>query len=188
MSGDIGIGHLIYQERHRDAIHIAVAPVEAGQALKACQHINVNEEGKAVVDTFVPIGIVDPFLMVPVKKGDKFYMFLYPGTIKSLRHDWTHSALKNVAPIKFTDEKAASEKWLREYTRAWLPQLVESDGEDAAYQRLLEDMRAGTVTYHGKDMHTRGELQDAEQLKEHSQIILGVKIDYDKFEYFSCTC
>jgi len=188
VSGDIGIGHLIYQVRHRDAIHIAVAPVEAAQELSAGQHISINEAGKAVADTFVPIGIVDPFLMVPVKEGDKFYMFLYPGSIESLRHEWVHPAFKNVVPIKFTDVKAASEQWLREYTREWLPQLVETDGEDSAYQTLLEDMREGTITYHGRNMHSRGELKDAEELKHHTQIVLGIKIDYDKFRYFSCTC
>lgn len=191
MKGDIGIGHLIYQERHRDAIHIAVAPVVAAEDLKAGQHVAINDFGKAVgMDPFpgFTVGIVDPFLMVPVKAGDVFYVFLYPGTIESLRHEWEHPAFKKVAPIKTDPDKAASEKWLRDYARRFLHQLVDMHGEDAAYQTLLEDMKNGTITYHGVDMHSRGELVDPDELKHHTEVVLGIKIDYDKFEYFSCTC
>lgn len=188
MKGDIGIGRLIYQERHRDAIHIAVAPVEAAEDLKPGQHVRIDDAGKAASTEFDSVGIVDPFLMTPVKAGDKFYLFLHPGSIESLRHEWEHPEFKNVAPIKFTSEKAASEKWLRGYAREFLPYIVESQSEDEAYQTLLDDMRAGTVTYHGRDMHERKDLKNAEELKHHTEVILGIEIDYDRFEYFSCTC
>lgn len=189
MKGDIGIGKLIYQERHRDAIHIAVCPIEAGEDLKPGQHAFPDKHGKAVAaDAMISVGIVDPFLMKPVKKGDKFYLFLHPGSIESIRHEWIHPYFDNVKPIKIEAEKAASEKWLREYCHRFLSQLVEFSGEDAAYDQLLEDMRNGTITYHGSDMHSRCELVDPDELAHHTEVILGIKIDYDKFEYFSCTC
>lgn len=189
MNGDIGIGKLIYQERHRDAIHIAVCPIEAAQDLKPGQHVNVDESGRAVAaDDSFSVGIVDPFLLVPPTRGEKFYIFLHPGSIESLRHEWTHPYLTNVKPLKFKAEKANSEKWLRNYCQRFLSQLVEYSGEDTAYSQLLEDMRNGTITYHGTDMHHRSELVEPDELKHHTEVVLGIKIDYDKFQYFSCTC
>lgn len=87
----LGIGKPITSEQHRDAIHVAVAPVRAAHILKPGDHVGLNEKQEAV--TFAkPIGIVDPFLMETVQQGNQFWLFLYPGSITSLRHEWEHSA------------------------------------------------------------------------------------------------
>jgi hypothetical protein len=69
----------------RDAIHVAVYPA-----------VNVGKEplqpGEWMKD-----GVVDPFLAAPVMPGERYWLFLYPGSISSLRHVWSH---KN-----FGDEK-----------------------------------------------------------------------------------
>lgn len=72
----------------RDAIHVAVVPMIAKSRLYPGNHIDAdgNRTGGELV------GIVDPYLTVPVEKGQKFFMFLYPGTVTSLRHVWTHPA------------------------------------------------------------------------------------------------
>lgn len=84
------LGSLITDEQHRDAVHIAVAPVTAGMEMYPGEHIGFNGDAFVVRTDAKHIGIVDPFLRGPVSKGDQFYMFLYPNTITSLRHDWTH--------------------------------------------------------------------------------------------------
>jgi hypothetical protein len=193
MSGDIGIGKIIREERHRDAIHIAVAPVEALYELKPGERVGLLD-GKAISSTIVEsVGIVDPFLTHTVLPGQVFYLFLFlfPGTITSLRHEWVHPAFDEVpASVKpdMTKEKASSEKWLREYARRVNPYIHEENGEDEAYQTLMDGMSSGKLVYHGKDMHDRSELIDAEELRHHAEIVLGRKINYDDFEYFSCTC
>ena len=177
------IGHLADGDYSRDAIHVAVIPVEAAQGLVPGQHISLRN-GKASADGS-HIGIVDPFLRSPVEAGQKFWLCLYPGTITSLNHVWTHPAFADVPqdPNEFISYKAASEKWLREYAE----RVNSYDAPETAYQRLLQDLSSGEITYQGTDMHGRQDLQDEKELKFHAEIVLGTAIDFDKFE-FSCSC
>jgi hypothetical protein len=87
------LGHLIEDgDRRRDAIHIAVAPVTAVERLTPGQHVGLVQKGN--LDQVGPcdhnIGIVDPFLTSEIEPGQRFWLFLYPGTITGLRHIWTH--------------------------------------------------------------------------------------------------
>jgi len=89
------LGQLIEDgDRRRDAIHIAVAPVTATERLAPGQHVGLVQEGNTelVGSCDRDIGIVDPFLAEGVEPGQRFWLFLYPGTITGLRHVWTHPA------------------------------------------------------------------------------------------------
>lgn len=85
-----------YNEK-RDAIHLAVEPVEAGMQLQPGQAIGVVQ-GIAwpfghilCLGTVVPYhGIVDPFIEGTVPKGSRFWCVLKPREITSLRHVWEH--------------------------------------------------------------------------------------------------
>jgi hypothetical protein len=198
MSGDIGIGKLIDQERHRDAIHIAVAPIEAAHELRPGERIGIHE-GKAfgaAVGLITAIGIVDPFLTHVILPGQKFYMFLFPGSISSLRHEWEHPAFVGVKPMSAPppSDRVESEKWLREYAKMVNPHHAEGGyywkktGEDRSYQILMDDLAGNSITYHGLDMHSRGELVNEKELQHHASIVLGRPVNFDNFEYFSCSC
>ena len=117
MSEPLGLGKIITTKQHRDAVHIAVAPVTAGERLHPGETIGFNDPITSIV-LGVPdcdsIGIVDPFLKNAVEKGQQFWMYLYPGSITSLRHEWTHDAFPSPdAPIR--GDKAESEKWIRDF-------------------------------------------------------------------------
>jgi len=94
------LGHLIEDgDRRRDAIHIAVAPVAAAERLTPGQHVGLIKDCniELVGSCDRTIGIVDPFLTEPIEPGQRFWLFLYPGTINALRHVWTHPAFTAVA-------------------------------------------------------------------------------------------
>lgn len=81
----------------RDAIHIAIEPVMAVQTLFPGQRVGLRgfnkESGRYLVgDSDDLIGIVDPFLTLPVQRGQQCYLYLFPKTITSLRHSWSHPA------------------------------------------------------------------------------------------------
>jgi hypothetical protein len=95
------LGSLITDgDRRRDAIHVAVAPVTAAEPLAPGQHVGFvpANQTETVGPTDRPIGIVDPFLTAPVEPGQRFWLFLYPNTVTSLRHVWTHPAFTARVP------------------------------------------------------------------------------------------
>jgi hypothetical protein len=91
------IGKIITTPMNRDAVHFAVAPAIADTMLRPGQKVRIadfNGAGEPIVTTdFSPgewDGIVDPFLTIPVMARQRFFLFLQPGSITSLRHEWTH--------------------------------------------------------------------------------------------------
>jgi hypothetical protein len=101
------LGKIIEGQAFRDAIHIAVAPVVAGCDIRPGAHVQLNTsrpagtELKAIwcePDNKAAIGIADPFLKEEIKRGQTFWLFLYPGTAEGLRHAWLHPAFRAVAP------------------------------------------------------------------------------------------
>lgn len=88
------LGKVIADENaERDAVHIAIAPVTATVRVFPGQRI--KEDGNPCT-TGNGVGIVDPFLEAAVFPGERFYIFLYPGTVTSLRHHWTHPSFEDV--------------------------------------------------------------------------------------------
>jgi hypothetical protein len=133
------LGQLITDEQHRDAVHIAVAPVIAGMEMYAGEHIGFTDNGDAftvVTNAKKHVGIVDPFLKEKcIYPGERFYMFLYPNTITSLRHEWTHpefekeSELAGMEPTFFKLKGAVAEE-------KWISDFAEGIGSD--YNEIME--------------------------------------------------
>lgn len=88
---EVKLGELITGQECRDAILIAVAPIVAGEDLQPGQHVRV-EDGNAFASNESAVGVVDPFLREWVRSGQQFWLCLYPRTITSLRHEWSHPA------------------------------------------------------------------------------------------------
>lgn len=87
------LGTIHEEQQYRDAIHLGVEPVIAGDVLYAGEHIGIGKDGKAyggATPNIKPLGIVDPFLVDPVYEGDAFWLVVYPRQITSLHHVWEH--------------------------------------------------------------------------------------------------
>lgn len=121
------IGNLLPDHRsaERDAIHIAVAPVTAAEELRPGQHVGFVQQGDTNLvgpNSHTLIGIVDPYLDEIVHPGAACWLFLYPQTITSLRHNWTHPAFEESKP-----DISISERWLRDF----------ADEVDAGYDEMM---------------------------------------------------
>lgn len=90
------LGQLIDETAQRDAIHIAIAPVVAGMDLEPGQRVGFFKGNEIVtgVSGVPSVGIIDPFLKETVKAGQRCWLFLFPNTVTSLRHEWTHPLFK----------------------------------------------------------------------------------------------
>jgi hypothetical protein len=96
------IGHLCSESARRDCLHFAVAPVVAGEELQPGEHVGFLPNGRIgwSLPNIILIGIVDPFLTTPVEEGQRFWLMLYPNTVSSLRHVWSHPAFQPKVPVK----------------------------------------------------------------------------------------
>lgn len=118
------VGRFLRGDENRDAVHFALAPVKAAEKLKPGQHISVAD-GKALSGGD-HIGIVDPFLRRDVEPDEFVWIFLYPNTITSLRHEWVHPAF---APSEAPDELRLAFEF-----------VAQTCGK--TYSALMEDMQS----------------------------------------------
>lgn len=168
------LGMIIDANQKRDAIHIAVEPVVAAQKLRPGEDVGFVEGGVGVCDD--PVGIVDPFLTENVKKGEYFWLLVYPRQITSLHHVWTHPAFEAVTNRE-TDRRKASEYWLRDFI---------SDRGRVSYEEVLEEAvnRPDAMRF-GDDIV--GEIPA--EFWSHVEVVTGNKIpQYNRAGYFSCAC
>lgn len=172
------VGEIIRGEAHRDAIHVAVAPMVAAHELQPGDHVSfiglgdTNKMGRGDA----PIGIVDPFLRNPVRAGETFYLFLYPGTITSLRHEWTHPVIQ---ARKLFDPNKESIAWLT------------AAAED--FKLSFEEMMQAAKNHieHGEWLTTGLETPDIDMdlFWMHYEKVTGERVKAkDKTTFFSCAC
>jgi hypothetical protein len=176
---DLGLGKLIrHAEPARDAIHIAVIPVVAGAKLSPGDRV-LMLEGKAIPCLRrAGVGVVDPYLNDNVLPGERFWCFLEPGSIRSLRHVWTHPAFPNEAGSVESARQVEAERWLREHAR-----LYHID-----YEEMLEGAISGEGACFGDD--------DGPQFARTSEFWTYVSAatgrlfsaDHIENTYFHCAC
>lgn len=173
------LGQIINGPAKRDAIHVAIAPIEAGEDLMAGVRVKVHE-GKAFREHAVlAVGIVDPFLTGLVRKGQKFYLCLFPNTVTSLRHEWTHPSFEEDEPI--TGPNKESIEWLTAY----------AENFNMDYAELIEAMHdANRGHIFCLDFDTPGEAygQDKETAWEHYELVTGDKVTDKCEQVFRCAC
>ncbi len=185
------------KEMVRDADHVAHMPAIASEDLEPGTHVAVQKHGDDYQARYAPnganaVGIVDPFLLTKVKKGQRFRLCLYPGTITGLSHHWTHPAIDR------TDAEAAkkaSTLWLIDFAdksdcpdfntllAAAVGEHEKNKGEDDEYTFSSND--GEYLHFGGRDAH--GDIPP--EFWDHVEIATGKKIPQNmRAKAFSCSC
>lgn len=178
------IGKTLPPEQGRDAVHMAVIPAIAGHAMRPGEHVAVKD-GKAVGFTNDRIGIIDPFMGTFVAEGDRVFVFLYPNTITSLRHVWTHPA--------FPEEGAATVPPDSAYANSRLVLESIAANCDLTFNALMEaaemwDEDEEYTIQQGSETWRNGFSGHAEEFWKHWEIIKGRKAKHPDASFFSCSC
>lgn len=181
----------------RDAVHVAVVSCVASAKLMPGQDIGIGEQqGRdyEALATADHIGIVDPYLKGAVRKGERFWLYLYPRSITGLNHHWTHPAFSETEAASVyssPSNKLASEQWLRNF--------ISSSDCPADYDDVLELIKTGSyndgeynsgsieensIHFSGRDAH--GEIPP--EFWTHVSIVLGEEYKGPRPSYFSCSC
>ena len=84
------LGMIHKKQEARDAIHLAVEPVTAGEVLAPGTGIRIDKGVAWRASTGVMQGIVDPFLPRSAQPGERFWFVMLPRQVRSLRHVWNH--------------------------------------------------------------------------------------------------
>ena len=172
------LGELPPVDAEKDAVHVAVAPVIAGEKLYPGQHI-ILVGGKAKA-TQTGIGIVDPYLTTPVNEDQPFWLFLYPNTITSLRHDWSHPAFPAKPNNQIPDGNV-------EESKRWLENLA-SDGR-VSYEDLMV-MAEDRHFVFGTEMYDYNTDENQRLFWHHYSVVTGNYVPHYIVEntYFGCSC
>lgn len=205
MSGDAMFGTILDGPKERDAIHVATAAVCATIKLIPGQDIGFVTAGDvhSVGVTDTPIGIVDPYLKHPIFPGQWFWMFLYPRTITSLHHNWTHPAFEAPAlvarpesttddligtialsrdniPLPPSAEMSMEEAWLRGF----------ADSNDVEYEELLD--AANGYVHHREYLCDGGKWEGRyvpDEFWPFYEAVTKRKVaEKDRGSFFSCSC
>lgn len=176
------LGNLIDENAGRDAIHLAVEPCIAGEPLMPGWHIGLKD-GKAVNDPEgKKVGIVDPFLKQNILPGERFWLIVYPRTITSLRHVWTHPDFKDaVSEPDPSDPVSQSWAWIKNFAndiRQHPDALMEAADTWVAYEEY---------TYDNSERY-KDHWDKFPEFWTHYEIVRGVKVADKGKHFFTCSC
>jgi hypothetical protein len=182
------LGTLINETVGRDAIHLAVEPVVAGERLTPGQDIGIID-GKAYNKGVKHVGIVDPFLAEVVEPGQRFLLIVYPRQITSLRHVWSHPdfdeeeiVVKEAVTIKTKGRTA------KEIAKQWLEAYA--DGIDVSYESLIEVADSHQGNGYGDYIIQGGRFEGEstpDEFWDNYAIVKGVT-NPKIASFFSCSC
>ena len=175
------LGTIISENEKRDAIHLGVEPVIAGEKLYPGSHVSLKDGvAMATLPTF-GVGIVDPFLPKGPEKGERFWLVVYPRQITSLRHVWEHPAFPPSKEIHFKAEESRmseSEKWIRDFAKNLGVKYDELLYRAENYQEYSE--------YWCEGGRFEGEYIP-EEFWDHYKNVTNNEVK-DKYSFLSCSC
>ena len=190
------LGTIITEAEKRDAIHLAVENVIAGQTISPGSKVGWLDKEKRIVGRYTntkvekALGIADPFLENSILAGQRFWLVVTPREITSLRHVWTHPDFPIVEEIaeesKALSKVEESKKWIEEFvSRIPLDYAVVMNG---AEDWLRSKRRGGWGEY-----LCFGGLLEGEYVPDefwmHYEIVTDQAVEEDhRGSFFTCSC
>jgi hypothetical protein len=172
----------------RDAIHIAILPAILRHDMYGGDDVEIkiiNGEICAMGTSDTnnkPQGIVDPWLFRngnSLPAGTRAFILLDPGTITSLRHEWTHPGIPNAPPA----DKLAS--------MLTIGRLAEKLGgfsaEDVIHQAEKAIRKGDDYVCMGNDLSNWLDNQEVDEFWEHFTAITG-QARPAGMNGFTCAC
>lgn len=175
------LGTIIDESGKRDAIHLAVEPAIAGEDLLLPGMDVGIVDGKATAVCEKPLGIVDPFLTKPVRKGERFWLIIYPRTITSLRHVWEHPDI--AGEVSQTVREVIDV--LTGKHKQWLQQYAEDCG--STFEKIMVGAKNYLVNEESMSMTMNREFDD--EFWDHYAGFTGEEVpEMNRGSFFSCSC
>ncbi len=196
------LGSIIGESEKRDAIHLAVEPVVAGERLTPGQNVGRMKDGTfGATGVRKRLGVVDPFLPGPIKKGDRFWLIVYPRQITALHHVWEHPDFPNadgsltseerMARVRLMTEKLTNsgETWIK---NEFVPK-VEDYGHALNYEDLLEGakeyLETGNYVCLPNDIAYEFVSENIAKFWENFTKVTGQTVPEEKRQpFFNCAC
>lgn len=176
------LGTIIDDSQKRDAIHLAVIPMVAKELLWSGSHVNVEGEQVGIGHG---VGIVDPFLPSAVAVGEHFWCVLYPRTITSLRHVWSHPAFSDSS--EFSTSVEASRQWLAQFAQELSSSSLDDLLGAVAYATSGGRYADGFSIYMPNDLN-QYDLEPTDEFWGHWSAVTGKPKPTNAPTGFRCAC
>ena len=124
------LGHEARGKEPRDAIHMAVIVCKTGQWLQPGVKVVVKDGvARAATKDEKSVGVTDPFMDNGVPAGKFVWVMLNPGSITSLRHEWTHPAF----PVEAAEPDPKSSAAVKRAAFAELNKIAKKVGKSGTW-------------------------------------------------------
>lgn len=181
----------------RDAIHLAVLPVYAGDYLKRGQRCIIKGDmafpaNKTGTDDWDEeddaTGIIDPFLShESVEHGNRVWFIVLPRTITSLRHVWDHPLFPDpdLPAVDHGQQEDVTLEWSKEWMKTYAATKI-----NVSYEQLMQG--AKDFLSKGRLMNEGGRFEGVyvdDDFWRHYGILTGQIVPLENREsFFSCSC
>lgn len=194
------LGTIINAGEKRDAIHLGVEPVIAGEKMMPGDHTYL-QNGFAypcAPGSPMAMGIVDPFLTDAVKVGERFWLIVYPRQITSLRHVWEHpdfpasGETETPEPVAVDDAKLHKMLLLLGEEKAVAKEAIRTlaDSLDVDYDELLDRAQeyVSCGEYWSEGDRFEGESIPQEFWNHYEKVMQTTVALSDRDNFLSCSC
>lgn len=186
------IGKFLTGDEERDAIHVAVLPVVAGEDLYAGDPVAFAFGTTKVVIRALDdygrrpsVGIIDPYLRTSdtasVRRGTRVWLFMHPNTVTGIRHHWRHPQVDQPTP-----EASDSERWLHDFAERW-----GFDYDEMIVIATTPSACRDWITAYGRDLHSAEDLgKDHDVFWQNLARVTGRSYDaeHQRLVKWSCSC